>query len=112
MEPVYVERKLNVKSFFAGSMQNPYKERNNSRGGHLSSIFLLRFVYEFTSMFLIWQSIQIRVSPSAREIAACKQNVEQKEDFMHSNFQMDISLPWIDAAFTQHLKLYLNIFIL
>jgi len=30
---------------------------------------------------------------------------------MHSNFQMDISLPWIDAAFTQHLKLYLNIFI-
>ena len=30
---------------------------------------------------------------------------------MHSNFQMDISLPWIDAALTQHLKLYLNIFI-
>jgi hypothetical protein len=30
----------------------------------------------------------------------CKQNVGQKEDFMHSNFQMDISLPWIDAAFT------------
>jgi hypothetical protein len=49
---------------------------------------------------------------SAREIATCKQNVGQKEDFMHSNFQMDISLPWIDAAFTQHLKLYLNIFIL
>jgi hypothetical protein len=37
---------------------------------------------------------------SAREIATCKQNVGQKEDFMHSNFQMDISLPWIDAAFT------------
>jgi hypothetical protein len=37
---------------------------------------------------------------SAREIATCKQNVAQKEDFMHSNFQMDISLPWIDAAFT------------
>ena len=36
----------------------------------------------------------------AREIATCKQNVGQKEDFMHSNFQMDISLPWIDAAFT------------
>jgi hypothetical protein len=35
-----------------------------------------------------------------REIATCKQNVGQKEDFMHSNFQMDISLPWIDAAFT------------
>jgi hypothetical protein len=34
-----------------------------------------------------------------REIATCKQNVGQKEDFMHSNFQMDISLPWIDAAF-------------
>jgi hypothetical protein len=27
-------------------------------------------------------------------------NVGQKEDFMHSNFQMDASLPWIDAAFT------------
>ena len=37
--------------------------------------------------------------PSAREIATCKQNAGQK-DFMHSNFQMDISLPWIDAAFT------------
>jgi hypothetical protein len=37
---------------------------------------------------------------SAREIATCKQNVGQKEDFMHSNFQMDISLPWIDATFT------------
>ena len=37
---------------------------------------------------------------SAREITSCKQNVGQKEDFMHSNFQMDISLPWIDAAFT------------
>jgi hypothetical protein len=33
-------------------------------------------------------------------IATCKQNVGQKEDFMHSNFHMDISLPWIDAAFT------------
>jgi hypothetical protein len=28
-----------------------------------------------------------------REIATCKQNVGQKEDFMHSNFEMDISLP-------------------
>jgi hypothetical protein len=37
---------------------------------------------------------------SAREIATCKQNVGQKEDLMHSNFQMDINLPWIDAAFT------------
>ena len=37
---------------------------------------------------------------NAREIATCKQNVGQKEDFMHSNFQMDISLLWIDAAFT------------
>ena len=36
---------------------------------------------------------------NAREIATCKQNVEQKEDFMHSNFQIDISLPWIDVAF-------------
>ena len=27
---------------------------------------------------------------NAREIATCKQNVGQKEDFMHSNFQMDI----------------------
>jgi hypothetical protein len=30
---------------------------------------------------------------SGREIATCKQNVGQKEDFMHSNFQMNISLP-------------------
>jgi hypothetical protein len=37
---------------------------------------------------------------STREIATCKQNVGQKEDFIHSNFQMDISLLWIDAAFT------------
>ena len=37
---------------------------------------------------------------NAREIATCKQNVGQKEDFMHWNFQMDISLPWIDAALT------------
>ena len=33
-------------------------------------------------------------------LATCKQNVGQKEDFIHSNFQMDIRLPWIDAAFT------------
>jgi hypothetical protein len=33
-------------------------------------------------------------------VATCKQNVGQKEDLMHSHFQMDISLPWIDAAFT------------
>jgi hypothetical protein len=32
------------------------------------------------------------------KIATCKQNVGQKEDFMHLNFQMDISLPWVDAA--------------
>jgi hypothetical protein len=37
---------------------------------------------------------------NAREIATCKQNVGQKEDFMHSNVQMDIILPWIDSAFT------------
>jgi hypothetical protein len=48
---------------------------------------------------------------SAREMATCKQNVGQKEDFMHPNFQKDPNLLWIDAAFTQHLKLYLNIFI-
>jgi hypothetical protein len=34
------------------------------------------------------------------KIATCKQNVGQKEDFMHSNLQMGVSLPWIDAAFT------------
>jgi hypothetical protein len=40
---------------------------------------------------------------SAREIATCKQNFGQKEDFMHSNFQKDISLHvlWIDAAFSE-----------
>jgi hypothetical protein len=45
----------------------------------------------------------IRISPkqaSAREIATFKQNVGEKENFMHSNFQMDLNLPWIDAAFT------------
>ena len=46
---------------------------------------------------LLWL---IQNEASAREIATCKQNVGQKEDFMHSNFQMDISLQWIDAAFT------------
>ena len=42
----------------------------------------------------------IQNEASACEIATCKQNVGQKDDFMHSNFQMDISLSWIDAAFT------------
>jgi hypothetical protein len=46
----------------------------------------------------IWKTFTTMFT--AREIATCKQNVGQKEDFMHSNFQMDISLPWIDAAFT------------
>jgi hypothetical protein len=49
-------------------------------------------------------SLFSRSEASAHEIATCKQNVGQKEDFMHSNFQMDISLPWIDAEFTQHLE--------
>jgi hypothetical protein len=31
----------------------------------------------------------ISKTANAREIATCKQNVGQKEDFMHSNFQMD-----------------------
>jgi hypothetical protein len=54
----------------------------------------------------LWPDLQkeswgyLQNEANAREIATCKQNVEQKEDFMHSNFQMDISLPWIDAAFT------------
>jgi hypothetical protein len=46
------------------------------------------------------QSSNTKSIVSAREIATCKQNVGQKEDFIHSNFQMDISLSWIDAAFT------------
>jgi len=66
-------------------------------------------------VFHIWHSDpymdRLQNEASAHEIATCKQNVGQKDDFMHSNFQMDISLPWIDAAFTQHIKLYLNIFI-
>jgi hypothetical protein len=59
--------------------------------------------YEKLYYSFLLRLIQIRISPneaSAREIATCKQNVGQKEDFMHSNFQMDIRLPWIDAAFT------------
>jgi hypothetical protein len=59
--------------------------------------------YEKLYYDVLLRLIQIRISPneaSAREIATCKQNVGQKEDFMHANFQMDISLPWIDAAFT------------
>jgi hypothetical protein len=47
-----------------------------------------------------WSTSGIQNEASAREIATCKQNVGQKEDFMHSDFQKDISLPWIDAAFT------------
>ena len=39
---------------------------------------------------------------NAHEIATCKHNVGQKEDFMHSNFQMDISLPWIDAGLPKY----------
>jgi hypothetical protein len=50
-------------------------------------------------VFHIWQG-HLQNEASQREITTCKQNVEQKEDLMHSNFQMDISLPWIDAAFT------------
>ena len=42
---------------------------------------LLRFHYDFTA---------IDPNKHAREIATCIQNVGQKEDFMHSNFQMDI----------------------
>ena len=59
--------------------------------------------YEKLYYDVLLRLIQIRISQndaSAREIATCKQNVGQKEDSMHSNFQMDISLPWIDAAFT------------
>ena len=59
--------------------------------------------YEKRYYDVLLRLIQIRISPneaSAREIATWKQNVGQKEDFMHSNFQIDISLPWIDAAFT------------
>ena len=41
-----------------------------------------------------------KTEASTREIATCIQNVGQKEDLMHSNFQMDISLPWINATFT------------
>jgi len=48
MEPVYVEKKLNVKSFFAGSMQNPYKERNNSFGGHLSMDISLSGIFSLS----------------------------------------------------------------
>jgi hypothetical protein len=55
--------------------------------------------------------LSLQNEANAHEIATCKQNVRQEEDFMHSNFQMDISLPWIDAVFTYHLKVYLNIFI-
>ena len=40
---------------------------------------------------------------SACEIETCKQNVRQREDFMHSNFQMDISLPWI-VNFSNHFQ--------
>ena len=47
---------------------------------------------------MIWSNLPAPLLST--EIATCKQNVGQKEDFMHSNVQMDISLPWIDAAFT------------
>jgi hypothetical protein len=49
---------------------------------------------------MVETGIYLQNEASACEIATCKQNVGQKEDFMQANFQMDISLPWIDAAFT------------
>jgi hypothetical protein len=75
----------------------------DSRDGRSLSIYGSQCQIWKTFTTILRQSIQIRISPNdanAREIATCKQNVKQKEDFMHSNFQMDISLPWIDAAFT------------
>jgi hypothetical protein len=55
----------------------------------------------FTTMFTaIDPNKDISKTRQVHEIATCKQNVGLKDDFMHSNFQMDISLPWIDAAFT------------
>ena len=68
----------------------PYMDLNAKYGKHL-----LRFYYDFTAI-----DLNKDISKNAREIATCKQNVGQKEDFMHWNFQMDISLPWIDAALT------------
>jgi hypothetical protein len=56
------------------------------------------FYYDMYGNRSKWGYLQNEAS--AREIATCKQNVRQKEDLMDSNFQMDISLPWIDAAFT------------
>ena len=50
MEPVYVEKKLNAKSFLAGSMQNPYKERHNSCGGHLSMDISLPGIFFLISL--------------------------------------------------------------
>jgi hypothetical protein len=60
------------------------------------------------AILLVFLNKHLQNEASAREIATCKQNVGQKEDFMHLNFQMDLSLSWIDAAITQHLKRYLN----
>jgi hypothetical protein len=39
---------------------------------------------------LLFKKGYLQNEASAREIPTCKQNVGQKEDFMHSNFQMDI----------------------
>jgi hypothetical protein len=44
--------------------------------------------YEKRYYDVLLRLIQIRISPneaSAREIATCKQNVGQKEDFMHNH---------------------------
>jgi hypothetical protein len=57
-------------------------------------------VQAFLKKWWVESDVKAPNEASAREIATCKQNVGQKEDFVHSNFQMDISLPWIDAAFT------------
>jgi hypothetical protein len=45
----------------------------------------------FTTMcYYDWSKLgYLQNEASAREIATCKQNVGQKEDFMHSFFQMD-----------------------
>jgi hypothetical protein len=49
--------------------------------------------YEKRYYDVLLRFIQIRYpqnEASAREIATCKPNVWLKDDFMHSNFQMDI----------------------
>jgi hypothetical protein len=65
----------------------------------MHDIFFLSDIL-FTSCYFTCTSLVLEISLFGSIAVHIVVKVGQKEDLMHSNFQMDISLPWIDAAFT------------